>query len=114
MVRLGLWFPTHFITPTAKTCRYHPKKQMPLLGGLVVGDPESQRARNGWGTGDLWNGRFVEGLDRYCSKTSTLGAGSVWDAQTNLVALMTAQLASACAPLAIRKVPVPGAAASQL
>jgi hypothetical protein len=30
----------------------------------------------------------------YCSITSTLGAGSVCDAQTNFVVLMAAQLAS--------------------
>jgi hypothetical protein len=46
--------------------------------------------------------------------TSMLGDESVWDAQTNLVGLMTAQLASCDGSPAIRKVPVPGAVESQL
>ena len=49
----------------------------------------------------------------YFCMTWTLGEGSACATQTNFVALITAQLAAPSAPLAIRKVPVPGAVASQ-
>src|ERR1035437_5313181 len=49
----------------------------------------------------------------YFSMTWTLGDGSDCAAQTIFVALITAQLAAPSAPLAIRKVPVPGAVVSQ-